>query len=98
MFQSQLCVHHPFQFCEQISTYVIPFIHVELPISLFTNIFGILMYVGVNTTDILTQYISSIRALRVLDPSGIVLELVCEPIRKYLRYLIMSLLHQIMNG
>ncbi|XP_041481445.1 anaphase-promoting complex subunit 2-like isoform X2 [Lytechinus variegatus] len=44
-----------------------------------------LLHPGVNTTDILTQYISSIRALRVLDPSGIVLELVCEPIRKYLR-------------
>ncbi|XP_038045964.1 anaphase-promoting complex subunit 2-like isoform X2 [Patiria miniata] len=44
-----------------------------------------LLHPGVNTDDILTQYISSIRALRVLDPSGIILELVCQPVRKYLR-------------
>ncbi|XP_072014527.1 anaphase-promoting complex subunit 2-like [Amphiura filiformis] len=44
-----------------------------------------LLHPGVNTDDILTQYVSSIRALKVLDPSGIILELVCEPVRKYLR-------------
>ncbi|XP_013419521.1 anaphase-promoting complex subunit 2-like [Lingula anatina] len=44
-----------------------------------------LLHPGVNTTDILTAYISSIRALRVLDPTGVLLELVCEPVRKYLR-------------
>ncbi len=43
------------------------------------------LFTGVNTDDILTQYVSSIRALKVLDPSGIILELVCEPVRKYLR-------------
>ena len=44
-----------------------------------------LLHLGVNTTDILTAYIAAIRALRVLDPTGVVLELVCEPVRKYLR-------------
>ena len=44
------------------------------------------MFLGVNTTDILTAYISAIRALRVLDTAGVILELVCEPVRRYLRY------------
>lgn len=44
-----------------------------------------LLHLGVNTTDILTAYIAAIRALRVLDPSGVLLELVCEPVRRYLR-------------
>ncbi|XP_033643493.1 anaphase-promoting complex subunit 2-like isoform X2 [Asterias rubens] len=53
--------------------------------SLRTSLETRLLHPGVNTDDILTQYISSIRALRVLDPSGIILELVCQPVRKYLR-------------
>lgn len=44
-----------------------------------------LLHPGVNTSDILTAYISAIRALRVLDRSGVLLDLVCEPVRKYLR-------------
>ena len=40
---------------------------------------------GVNTCDIITLYISAIKALRVLDPSRVVLEVACEPIRRYLR-------------
>ena len=44
-----------------------------------------LLHLGVNTTDILTAYIAAIRALRVLDPSGVVLEVVCDPVRTYLR-------------
>lgn len=40
---------------------------------------------GVNTCDIITLYISAIKALRVLDPSMVVLEVACEPIRRYLR-------------
>ena len=35
--------------------------------------------------DILTAYISAIRALRALDPAGVILELVCDPVRRYLR-------------
>ena len=57
-------------------------------IRLIISMINILCYynfVGVNTGDILTAYISAIRALRVLDPSGVLLELVCEPVRKYLR-------------
>ena len=44
-----------------------------------------LLHLGVNTTDIITAYIAVIRALRVLDASGVLLELVCEPVRHYLR-------------
>lgn len=44
-----------------------------------------LLHPGVNTSDILTAYISAIRALRVLDPTGVLLDLVCEPVKKYLR-------------
>ncbi|KAJ8300297.1 hypothetical protein KUTeg_021816, partial [Tegillarca granosa] len=44
-----------------------------------------LLHPGVNTSDILTAYIAAIRALRVLDPAGVILELVCDPVRRYLR-------------
>lgn len=44
-----------------------------------------LLAVGVNTCDIITLYISAIKALRVLDPSMVILEVACEPIRRYLR-------------
>lgn len=44
-----------------------------------------LFAVGVNTCDIITLYISAIKALRVLDPSMVILEVACEPIRRYLR-------------
>lgn len=43
-----------------------------------------LLHPGANTSDIITQYISLIRTLRVLDPSGVVLEVVGEGMRKYL--------------
>jgi hypothetical protein len=44
---------------------------------------------GVHTSDILTVYISAIKALRDLDPSMVILQVACQPIRKYLR----SVLH-----
>ncbi len=44
-----------------------------------------LLHLGVSTTDVLTAYVAAIRSLRVLDPDGVVLELVCEPVRAYLR-------------
>ena len=44
-----------------------------------------LLHPGVNTADILTAYIAAIRALTVLDPSGVVLQLVCQDVRKYLK-------------
>ena len=44
-----------------------------------------LLHPGVNTADILTAYIAAIRALTVLDPSGVVLQLVCADVRRYLK-------------
>lgn len=44
-----------------------------------------LLHPGVNTYDILTAYISAIKALRALDPSGLILQLITEPIRRYLK-------------
>lgn len=44
-----------------------------------------LLHPGVSTADILDAYISAIKALRVLDPTGVILQLVCEPVRKYLK-------------
>lgn len=41
---------------------------------------------GVHTSDILTVYISAIKALRELDPSMVILQVACQPIRKYLRF------------
>ncbi|XP_054016183.1 anaphase-promoting complex subunit 2 isoform X2 [Hylaeus anthracinus] len=44
-----------------------------------------LLHPGVNTSDILTAYIAAIRALRQLDPTGVLLETITEPIKVYLR-------------
>ncbi|CAL1295242.1 unnamed protein product [Larinioides sclopetarius] len=44
-----------------------------------------LLHPGVNTSDILTAYISAIKALRVLDNTGVVLQVVSEPVCRYLR-------------
>ncbi|GIY73163.1 anaphase-promoting complex subunit 2 [Caerostris darwini] len=44
-----------------------------------------LLHPGVNTSDILTAYISAIKALRVLDSTGVVLQVVSEPVCRYLR-------------
>ena len=44
-----------------------------------------LLHHGANTSDIITQYISSVRSLKLLDPTGVVLERVCEPVKAYLR-------------
>ncbi|KAJ1931656.1 hypothetical protein EC988_009716, partial [Linderina pennispora] len=44
-----------------------------------------LLHPGATTNDILTQYISAIRCLRLLDPTSTVLEIVAGPIRGYLR-------------
>ncbi|XP_051022411.1 anaphase-promoting complex subunit 2 isoform X2 [Acomys russatus] len=54
---------------------------VSLKVALETR----LLHPGVNTCDIITLYISAIKALRVLDPSMVILEVACEPIRRYLR-------------
>ncbi|CAI9738201.1 anaphase-promoting complex subunit 2-like [Octopus vulgaris] len=57
----------------------------HLVISLKDALENRLLHPGVNTSNILAAYISAIRALRVLDPAGVILELVCEPVQKYLR-------------
>ncbi|KAL6513924.1 anaphase-promoting complex subunit 2 [Orobanche hederae] len=44
-----------------------------------------LLTAGASTNDILIQYVSTIKALRTIDPSGVFLEAVGEPIREYLR-------------
>lgn len=44
-----------------------------------------LLHPGVHTSNILTVYISAIKALRELDPSMVILHVACQPIRKYLR-------------
>lgn len=44
-----------------------------------------LLTAGASTNDILHQYVSTIRALRTIDPAGVFLEAVCEPVREYLR-------------
>lgn len=40
-----------------------------------------LLHPGVNTPDIITAYIAAIRALRQLDPTGVLLETITEPIK-----------------
>jgi hypothetical protein len=44
-----------------------------------------LLHPGVNTSDILTAYVSAIKALMCLDSSGVMMENVCELLKKYLR-------------
>lgn len=44
-----------------------------------------LLHPGADTKDIITQYVSTIRCLRVLDPLGSLLFSVADPIRQYLR-------------
>jgi len=58
----------------------------ELVNGLRSDLEARLLHPGVDTNDILTAYVSAIRALRVLDPSGVLLDAVCDPVRKYLRH------------
>jgi len=44
-----------------------------------------LLHPGAETKDVITQYISTIRCLRILDPAGVLLHKVAEPIRRHLR-------------
>ncbi|KAK7938529.1 hypothetical protein WMY93_001855 [Mugilogobius chulae] len=57
----------------------------QLLTSLKTAFENRLLHPGVHTSDILTVYISAIKALRELDPSMVILQVACQPIRKYLR-------------
>jgi len=58
----------------------------ELVEALRSDLEARLLHPGVDTNDILTAYVSAIRALNVLDPSGMLLAAVCDPVRKYLRH------------
>eukprot|EP00879_Flechtneria_rotunda_P025193 GHRR01026760.1.p1 GENE.GHRR01026760.1~~GHRR01026760.1.p1 ORF type:complete len:416 (+),score=172.02 GHRR01026760.1:704-1951(+) len=44
-----------------------------------------LLHAGAATADIIHTYVSTIRAMRQIDPSGLLLYIVSEPIRAYLR-------------
>lgn len=44
-----------------------------------------LLHPGADTRDIITQYINLIRVMRLLDPPGILLAKVAQPMRAYLR-------------
>ncbi|XP_054716612.1 anaphase-promoting complex subunit 2-like [Uloborus diversus] len=57
----------------------------KLITTLKTSLETRLLHPGVNTADILTAYISAIKALRVLDHTGVVLQVVSEPVCKYLK-------------
>lgn len=59
--------------------------HSKLIDSFRTSLRQRLLTAGAATTDILLQYVSTIKALRTMDPTGVVLEAVSEPIREYLR-------------
>ncbi|OAF69178.1 hypothetical protein A3Q56_03074 [Intoshia linei] len=45
-----------------------------------------LLHPGVKTEDILMAYVSAVKAFEMLDPTGVLLNLVYEPLRTYLRH------------
>ncbi|CAH9134338.1 unnamed protein product [Cuscuta epithymum] len=59
--------------------------HSKLVDSFITSLKYRLLTAGASTNDILHQYVSTIKALRTIDPAGVFLEAVGEPIREYLR-------------
>ena len=44
-----------------------------------------LLHPGANTSQIIDIYVATIKTLRILDPTGILLESISEPIKDYLR-------------
>ncbi|XP_024029437.1 anaphase-promoting complex subunit 2 [Morus notabilis] len=59
--------------------------HSKLVESFITALRYRLLTAGASTNDILHQYVSTIKALKTMDPAGVFLEAVGEPIRDYLR-------------
>lgn len=59
--------------------------HAKLVDSFISALRFRLLTAGASTNDILHQYVSTIKALRIIDPAGVFLEAVGEPIRDYLR-------------
>ena len=44
-----------------------------------------LLQPGAKTSDIIDQYIATIKSALIVDPTGAILQVVAEPIREYLR-------------
>lgn len=59
--------------------------HSKLVDSFISSLRYRLLTAGASTNDILHQYVSTIKALRTIDPTGVFLEAVGEPISEYLR-------------
>ncbi|XP_039133519.1 anaphase-promoting complex subunit 2 isoform X1 [Dioscorea cayenensis subsp. rotundata] len=59
--------------------------HSKLVDSFISSLRYRLLTAGASTNDILHQYVSTIKALRTIDPTGVFLETVGEPIRDYLK-------------
>ncbi|KAL3501441.1 hypothetical protein ACH5RR_035890 [Cinchona calisaya] len=59
--------------------------HTKLVDSFISSLRYRLLTAGASTNDILHQYVSTIKALRTIDPAGVFLEVVGEPIREYLK-------------
>ena len=47
-----------------------------------------LLHPGADTKLILSQYVATIKCLRIIDPPGVLLFKVADPIRRYLRFVI----------
>jgi hypothetical protein len=45
-----------------------------------------LLYPGADTSLILQQYVATMKCLRIIDPPGVLLVKVADPIRRYLRF------------
>ncbi|KAH9321998.1 hypothetical protein KI387_016637, partial [Taxus chinensis] len=59
--------------------------HAKLVESFLSALRYRLLIAGASTNDILEQYVSTIKALRTMDPTGVFLEAVGQPIGEYLR-------------
>lgn len=59
--------------------------HTKLVDSFISSLRHRLLTAGASTNDILHQYVSTIKALRTIDPAGVFVEAVSEPIREYLK-------------
>nr|GEW34118.1 anaphase-promoting complex subunit 2 [Tanacetum cinerariifolium] len=59
--------------------------HSKLVDSFISSLRYWLLTAGASTNDILDQYVSTIKALRTIDPTRVFLEAVGEPIREYLK-------------
>nr|GEW91696.1 hypothetical protein [Tanacetum cinerariifolium] len=59
--------------------------HSKLVDSFISSLRYRLLTVDASTNDIFDQYVSTIKALRTIDPTGVFLEAVGEPFREYLR-------------